>query len=58
MNDKTEQMNKCTPEYVLVIPKHSMSLVVKYFIGRNTFPRNLDGDVSVDSDCEGDTGTW
>ena len=31
-----------------------MSLVVKYFIGQNTFPKDLDRDVSVESDCEGD----
>ena len=37
-----------------MIPKHSMSSVVKHFIGRNTFTSDLDGDVSVDSDCEGD----
>ena len=38
----------------LLLYKYSLSSVVKYLIGQSTLKSSLEGNINVESDCEGD----
>jgi hypothetical protein len=55
MGDKAQQLNKCASKFGYGFAEALRIPVVKYLKGRNALINDLEGDVNVESDCEGDS---